>query len=53
MTGKIRRCPVDWTYTLSRICPRCGHATVSAHPARFSPDDRYGRYRREVRQWTI
>ena len=26
-------------------CPRCGGKTVTVHPARYSPDDRYARYR--------
>ena len=27
-------------------CEDCGHDTVTAHPAKYSPDDRYGKYRR-------
>ncbi|MDD1719176.1 MAG: RNA-protein complex protein Nop10 [Methanoregulaceae archaeon] len=51
MKGRIRRCPSDMTYTLSERCPLCNGETVSAHPARFSPADRYSRYRRIVRGW--
>ncbi|MFA5331408.1 MAG: RNA-protein complex protein Nop10 [Methanoregula sp.] len=50
MSGHIRRCSADNTYTLSQTCQKCGNATVSAHPARFSPEDRYGRYRRTAKQ---
>jgi H/ACA ribonucleoprotein complex subunit 3 len=32
-------------YTLEEKCPACGGSTVSVHPARYSPDDRYARYR--------
>jgi len=32
-------------YTLNEKCPDDGSATMMAHPARFSPDDRYARYR--------
>lgn len=34
-------------YTMKNVCPRCGAPTPTAiaHPARFSPDDRYARYR--------
>jgi len=46
MSGRIRRCPEDHTYTLSLTCPVCGKATDVAHPARFSPEDKYGKYRR-------
>jgi H/ACA ribonucleoprotein complex subunit 3 len=51
MSGRIRRCPIDGTYTLLQACPRCGEPAVTAHPARFSPQDRYGRYRRMARTW--
>ncbi|HZD44398.1 MAG TPA: RNA-protein complex protein Nop10 [Methanomicrobiales archaeon] len=47
----IRRCPLDQTYTLSPRCPECGEPTVTAHPARFSPQDAYGRYRRRLKAW--
>jgi rRNA maturation protein Nop10 len=26
-------------------CPRCGEGTVMAAPAKYSPDDKYARYR--------
>jgi H/ACA ribonucleoprotein complex subunit 3 len=26
-------------------CPKCETATVVAHPAKYSPDDKYARYR--------
>jgi H/ACA ribonucleoprotein complex subunit 3 len=44
----MRRCGRDGTYTLAECCPVCGCPTASAHPPRFSPEDRYGRYRRMV-----
>ncbi|HJJ29202.1 MAG TPA: RNA-protein complex protein Nop10 [Methanocorpusculum sp.] len=46
MRGHIRQCPIDKTYTLLDVCPVCGHASVSVHPAKYSPQDKYGRYRR-------
>lgn len=49
MTGRIRCCRNDRTYTLSAVCPVCGSPTVTAHPARFSPEDKYGSYRRKAR----
>jgi H/ACA ribonucleoprotein complex subunit 3 len=48
MGSRIRRCPACGRYTLSDSCPKCGRATVCPVPPRFSPDDRYGRYRRET-----
>ncbi|HUW85483.1 MAG TPA: RNA-protein complex protein Nop10 [Methanoregula sp.] len=46
MSGHIRQCTKDHTYTLSIACPVCGKPTFSAHPARFSLEDHYGKYRR-------
>jgi H/ACA ribonucleoprotein complex subunit 3 len=39
------KCPKCGTYTMKEVCPRCGDKTVTVHPARFSPDDRYARLR--------
>ena len=53
MSGRIRYCPGDRTYTLQQKCPVCGGATRTAHPPRFSPQDRFGKYRRQVKEWKI
>jgi H/ACA ribonucleoprotein complex subunit 3 len=53
MSGRIRRCPGDYTYTLKTICPVCGEPTITAHPPRFSPQDRFGPYRRIAKGWKI
>ncbi|XP_029382307.1 H/ACA ribonucleoprotein complex subunit 3 [Echeneis naucrates] len=34
----------DRVYTLKKVCPN-GQPTSSAHPARFSPDDKFSRHR--------
>ncbi len=36
-------------YTLKKLDPE-GQATLSAHPARFSPDDKYSRHRVELKR---
>ncbi len=41
----IRKCPRCGAYTLKEICPKCGSDTVVASPPRFSPLDRYVKYR--------
>ncbi|RLF71172.1 MAG: RNA-protein complex protein Nop10 [Thermoplasmata archaeon] len=46
MRSKIKRCPSCRMYTLKDICPRCNQSTVSTFPPRFSPEDRWGEYRR-------
>ena len=30
-------------------CPKCNEETISVHPAKFSPDDKYMRYRLAAR----
>jgi len=51
----IRKCPICGRYTLKEICPACGNRTVQAIPPRYSPEDKYGKYRRmlkkEVKSW--
>lgn len=48
MHGHIRECRRDRIYTLLEICPICGEPTVSVHPPRYSPQDTYGKYRRQL-----
>lgn len=45
MKFQIRRCIGCGFYTMKKPCPECGAETASAHPAKFSPDDKYIRYR--------
>ncbi|MHC1630819.1 MAG: RNA-protein complex protein Nop10 [Methanotrichaceae archaeon] len=52
MRSKIRKCKACNRYTLEDVCPVCGKTTSSTKPARFSPEDRYGKYRRALRQET-
>jgi len=42
---RIRKCPKCGRYTLKDFCPTCGERTMVAHPHRFSPEDRYVKYR--------
>ena len=42
---QLKKCPKCGAYSLKPECPKCGASTVSAHPAKFSPDDKYMRYR--------
>ena len=45
MRFQMRRCSGCGVYSLKSSCPKCDKDTVSAHPAKFSPDDKYIRYR--------
>lgn len=38
------------TYTLDEICSKCKANTVSKNPPRYSPEDHYGKYRRELKK---
>ncbi len=46
---KMRYCKKCRIYTLEEKCKRCGEATVSPHPPKFSPEDPYGEYRRRLK----
>jgi H/ACA ribonucleoprotein complex subunit 3 len=46
LKGMIKRCSVCGEYTLRMdSCPHCGGALRNPHPAKFSPEDKYSRYR--------
>ncbi|HVO77891.1 MAG TPA: RNA-protein complex protein Nop10 [Methanomassiliicoccales archaeon] len=50
MKTLLRRCPSCHEYTMAEKCPRDGTPTEVPLPPRYSPDDRYGEYRRKLRQ---
>ncbi|MEE9592254.1 MAG: RNA-protein complex protein Nop10 [Thermoplasmata archaeon] len=50
MRTTILRCRECGTYTLHDRCPHCQGATVMALPPRYSPEDRYGEYRRRLKR---
>jgi H/ACA ribonucleoprotein complex subunit 3 len=41
----LRKCKKCETYTLKESCPKCGGEAVSPHPAKFSMDDKYRKYK--------
>lgn len=43
------RCTVCKNYTFNQVC-KCGAAALDPKPPKFSPEDKYARYRREVKQ---
>ncbi len=49
MKVRMRKCTCG-AYTLKNICPKCGRKTYTPIPARFSPEDPYGKYRRMLRK---
>ena len=42
---QLRKCSDCGSYTLKDVCKKCKEPTKSVHPAKFSPDDKYLRYR--------
>ncbi len=49
MHRKIRYCASCKRYTMSHTCPECGKETLLAGPPKFSPEDRFGEYRRRAK----
>jgi len=42
----LRKCEKCGNYTLKKdVCPHCGGKVHIPHPAKFSPDDKYLKYR--------
>jgi H/ACA ribonucleoprotein complex subunit 3 len=46
--SKMRRCPSCGRYTLELICVDCKVKTIEIIPVKFSPEDKYGEYRRRL-----
>jgi H/ACA ribonucleoprotein complex subunit 3 len=50
MVWLLRKCVECQNYTLNQQkCPSCGGNLHIPHPAKFSPEDRYAKYRRAIR----
>ncbi len=52
MSSNILKCRQCGKYTLSQTCQVCGVEAITPHPPKFSPEDRYGKYRRELQALT-
>ena len=49
----IMKCPACGTYTMSEVCGKDGQKTRSSIPMRFTPDDRYAKYRRALEEQSV
>ena len=49
MRTALRRCGPCGLYTLKDDCPKCKARTVMPLPPRYSPEDKYGKYRRQLK----
>ncbi|MFP4050318.1 MAG: RNA-protein complex protein Nop10 [Thermoplasmata archaeon] len=47
---KIKKCPSCNSYTLGDYCKECDEKTINPKPPKFSPEDRYGEYRRKQKK---
>ena len=47
----LLRCP-EHGYTLKAACGACAKPTARAGPAKYSPEDTYGSYRRKLKLLT-
>jgi H/ACA ribonucleoprotein complex subunit 3 len=45
----ILKCPKCKTYTMNEMCV-CGEKVIVAKPPKYSPEDKYGSYRRKVKK---
>ncbi|MFH1134210.1 MAG: RNA-protein complex protein Nop10 [Nanoarchaeota archaeon] len=45
----MNKCPSCGTYTLKEQC-RCGAKALPPYPPKYSPEDRYGKYRRMAKR---
>ena len=46
MRSSLRKCPICGLYSTKVKC-NCGASTIVPQPPKFSPEDRYGEYRRK------
>ena len=53
MKTEILKCPICLGYTLSKNCKKCNTKSLSPKPAKFSPEDKYGHYRRLAKQQRV
>jgi len=42
----MKKCKACNIYTFKDFCPKCNSQTVDPSPPKFSPADKYGKYRR-------
>jgi len=54
MVWLLRKCKKCGSYTLKKDkCPYCGGKVSVPHPPKFSPDDKYLKYRMALKQEAV
>ncbi len=46
----ILKCSKCKQYTMQEKCPECNSKTINPKPAKYSPEDKMGKYRREAKK---
>ncbi|MCS7104552.1 MAG: RNA-protein complex protein Nop10 [Thermofilaceae archaeon] len=46
----LRKCKACGVYTFKNKCPSCKSEVHIPHPPKFSPEDKYGKYRRMMKK---
>ncbi|MFA5246392.1 MAG: RNA-protein complex protein Nop10 [Candidatus Micrarchaeia archaeon] len=42
----LKYCKKCKLYTMAESCPKCGQQAATPHPAKYSPQDKFARFRR-------
>jgi len=50
VASSIRFCESCKEYSLRDVCPKCGAKTILPKPPKYSPEDKYGDYRRQAKE---
>ncbi|KHO53344.1 MAG: H/ACA ribonucleoprotein complex subunit 3 [archaeon GW2011_AR18] len=50
MVEQILRCTKCRIYTLERKCTKCNSECLTTKPAKYSPEDKYAKYRLEYKK---
>ena len=50
MARHIFKCPSCKAYTMGEKCMKCGKKTINPKPPKYSPEDKFGEYRREAKK---
>ncbi|MDR3062717.1 MAG: RNA-protein complex protein Nop10 [Methanobrevibacter sp.] len=50
MKMKMKRCNSCMIYTIEEICPKCGGSLNVIYPPKYSIEDKYGKYRRKLKE---
>ncbi len=50
MSALLHRCTKCREYSLRDVCSHCGEKAVVNQPPKYSPEDPYGKYRRQLKK---